>query len=166
MINISKLNINFNFDRKELYEKEKAWLKLQPKEIKELITDIHQMVTKAQEYEATRKELDEAISALKTLTTVENVTQKISEMDSWKQLFDETEKTVRYWQDAVDDIYNHEFDEVKKDLATYSNTIKQENEAMAKDALRVLGCAYKEIDHVPNKQESKALRKQRIKEGK
>ena len=40
-----------------------------------------------------------------------------------------------------------------QELESYSNKIRQENEGMAKEALRVLGCAYKEIDHVPSKEE-------------
>ena len=39
----------------------------------------------------------------------------------------------------------------------YEEKIKQENENMAKDALRVLGMAYKEIDHKPSKEEMKDL---------
>ena len=39
----------------------------------------------------------------------------------------------------------------------YEEKIKQENENMAKDALRVLGMAYKEIDHKPSKEEMKYL---------
>lgn len=42
---------------------------------------------------------------------------------------------------------------IKEDLNSYINKIRQENEKMAKEALRVLGCAYKEIDHIPTKQE-------------
>ena len=40
-----------------------------------------------------------------------------------------------------------------QELESYSNKIRQENEGMAKEALRVLGCAYKEIDHEPSKEE-------------
>ena len=47
--------------------------------------------------------------------------------------------------------------EVKTNLNEYAKRIKQENEGMAKDALRVLGCAYKEIDHVPTKQEMETI---------
>ena len=35
--------------------------------------------------------------------------------------------------------------------------IREKNEEMAKDALRVLGCAYKEIDHIPSKEEMKQI---------
>ncbi len=39
--------------------------------------------------------------------------------------------------------------EVKQDIENYEKTIKQHNETMAKEALRVLACAYKEVDHEP-----------------
>ena len=43
--------------------------------------------------------------------------------------------------------------EIKQDLSNRVNTIKQKNEEMAKEALRVLACAYKELDHKPTKEE-------------
>ena len=43
--------------------------------------------------------------------------------------------------------------EIKQDLSNHVNTIKQKNEEMAKEALRVLACAYKELDHKPTKEE-------------
>ena len=43
--------------------------------------------------------------------------------------------------------------EIKQDLDNYANTIREHNEEMAKEALRVLACAYKEIDHNPTKEE-------------
>ena len=46
---------------------------------------------------------------------------------------------------------------VNNDLGTYINKIRQENEKMAKEALRVLGCAYKVIDHFPSKEEMKNI---------
>ena len=42
-------------------------------------------------------------------------------------------------------------------LCAYINKIRQENEKMAKEALRVLGCAYKVIDHFPSKEEMKNI---------
>ena len=39
------------------------------------------------------------------------------------------------------------------DLQNYRNIINEINETMAKDALRVLGFAYKELDYKPNAQE-------------
>ena len=47
--------------------------------------------------------------------------------------------------------------EVKTNLNEYAKRIKQENEGMTKDALRILGCAYKEIDHIPTKQEMETI---------
>ena len=43
--------------------------------------------------------------------------------------------------------------EIKQDLSNHVNTIKQKNEEMAKEALRVLACAYKELNHKPTKEE-------------
>ena len=43
--------------------------------------------------------------------------------------------------------------EVKSDLEKYAEIIRQKNEEMAKEALRVLACAYKEIDHKPTTEE-------------
>ncbi len=51
---------------------------------------------------------------------------------------------------------------VKNDLEKYSKKIKQENEKMAKEALRVLGCSYKEIDHVPSSKEMESIEKDLI----
>lgn len=43
--------------------------------------------------------------------------------------------------------------EIKTDLENYSKIIKEHNEGMAKEALRVLACAYKELDTKPTKKE-------------
>lgn len=43
--------------------------------------------------------------------------------------------------------------EIHEDLDNYINKIREKNEEMAREALRVLGCAYKEIDHIPSKEE-------------
>ncbi len=43
--------------------------------------------------------------------------------------------------------------EEKDDLKNYEKSIKSHNEEMAKEALRVLACGYKQIDHIPNKEE-------------
>lgn len=43
--------------------------------------------------------------------------------------------------------------ELKTDLENYKIEINSANEEMAKNALRVLGFAYKEMDHKPNKEE-------------
>ncbi len=47
--------------------------------------------------------------------------------------------------------------EIKQDLENYSITIRKHNEEMAKEALRVLACGYKEIDHEPTKEEIEAI---------
>lgn len=47
--------------------------------------------------------------------------------------------------------------EIKKNLENYGITIREHNERMAKEALRVLACAYKEIDHIPTNEEMKNI---------
>ena len=47
--------------------------------------------------------------------------------------------------------------EIHEDLDNYINKIREKNEEMAREALRVLGCAYKEIDHIPSKQEMETI---------
>lgn len=49
--------------------------------------------------------------------------------------------------------------EVKTNLIEYSSWIRENNENMAKEALRVLAFAYKEIDHLPTKEEMKTIEK-------
>ena len=46
---------------------------------------------------------------------------------------------------------------IYNDIEKYSETIRKVNEKMAKEALRVLGCAYKELDHIPSKEEMKTI---------
>lgn len=46
---------------------------------------------------------------------------------------------------------------IYEDLDNYINKIREKNEEMAREALRVLGCAYKEIDHIPSKNEMEAI---------
>ena len=43
--------------------------------------------------------------------------------------------------------------EIKQDLENYVKVIRKQNENMAKEALRVLACGYKEIDYKPTKEE-------------
>ncbi len=43
--------------------------------------------------------------------------------------------------------------EIKEDLENYAKTVRNKNEEMAKEALRVLACAYKEFNHEPTKEE-------------
>lgn len=52
--------------------------------------------------------------------------------------------------------------EIKQDLETFKQEIEKQNEAMAKDALRVLAMAYKEIDHEPTEEEMKTIEKDLI----
>lgn len=47
--------------------------------------------------------------------------------------------------------------QIYEKLESYINKIREENEHMAKEALRVLGCAYKEIDHAPSKEEMQTM---------
>ena len=47
--------------------------------------------------------------------------------------------------------------EVKQDLENYSIIIRKHNENMAKEALRVLACGYKEINHKPTQEEMKNI---------
>ena len=47
--------------------------------------------------------------------------------------------------------------EIKNDLEEYTKTINETNESLAKNALRVLGFAYKEVDKVPTNEEMKNI---------
>ena len=47
--------------------------------------------------------------------------------------------------------------QIYEEIDVYSNKIREENEKMAKQALRVLGCAYKELNHKPTKEEMKNM---------
>lgn len=46
---------------------------------------------------------------------------------------------------------------IQRNLTEYINRIREKNEEMAKNALRVLGCGYKEIDHEPSKEEMETI---------
>ena len=46
---------------------------------------------------------------------------------------------------------------IKQDLDEYAKVVRRNNENMAKEALRVLSCAYKEIDHKPTDEEMKNI---------
>ena len=52
--------------------------------------------------------------------------------------------------------------EIKNDIEEYKNMITKNNEQMAKEALRVLACAYKEIDHKPTKEDMENIEKDLI----
>lgn len=47
--------------------------------------------------------------------------------------------------------------EIKNDILNYKNTLDEQNDNLAHDALRVLAMAYKEIDHMPSKEEMKDI---------
>ena len=53
-------------------------------------------------------------------------------------------------------------DNIKQDLENYRHIIEKNNEDMAKNALRVLAIAYKELDHKPEKNEIDNLEKDLI----
>ncbi|MCF0124337.1 MAG: cation-translocating P-type ATPase, partial [Clostridia bacterium] len=74
---------------------------------------------------------------------------------------------IVYTKGGVDELLNkckgYLFNgEIKNNLDEYSKTIRVNNEEMAKNALRVLACAYKEIDHKPTKEEMKEIEKDLI----
>ena len=71
-------------------------------------------------------------------------------------------KYVVYTKGGIDELLkrcnSYEINNEKHDnLNDYINKIRQKNEEMAKEALRVLGCAYKEIDHIPSKEEMQKI---------
>ncbi len=75
---------------------------------------------------------------------------------------DENGKYIVYTKGGVDEILskckNYLLDgEVKEDLKEFTKTIKEHNELMAKEALRVLACGYKEIDHKPTDEDMKNI---------
>ena len=51
---------------------------------------------------------------------------------------------------------------VENNLEEYKETIDRNNETMAQEALRVLAMAYKEIDHIPTKEEMKNIENELI----
>ena len=76
-------------------------------------------------------------------------------------------KYVVYTKGGVDELLNRCNSyllngEIKQDLENYTKVIKENNETMAKEALRVLAGAYKEIDHEPSKEEIENLEKDLI----
>ena len=67
-------------------------------------------------------------------------------------------KYIVYTKGGVDELLRKcnsylENEEIKQDLDNYAKVIRQHNENMAKEALRVLACGYKEIDHKPTKED-------------
>lgn len=71
-------------------------------------------------------------------------------------------KYVVYTKGAIDELLkrcDHYLvnGEIKEDLENYKNEINQNNEELAKNALRVLGFAYKEVDKLPSNEEMKDI---------
>ena len=67
-------------------------------------------------------------------------------------------KYIVYTKGGVDELLNIctsyiDHGEIKQDLESFIPVIENTNEKMAKDALRVLAFAYKELDHKPEKEE-------------
>ena len=52
--------------------------------------------------------------------------------------------------------------EIRNNIEEYKDMITKNNEQMAKEALRVLACAYKEIDHKPTKEDMENIEKDLI----
>ena len=68
------------------------------------------------------------------------------------------ERYIVYTKGGIDELLNIctsyiQNGEIKADIENYKSRICDINEKMAKDALRVLGFAYKELDHKPQKDE-------------
>ena len=73
-------------------------------------------------------------------------------------------KYIVYTKGGVDELLNccNSYilnGETKHDLENYTKVIRQKNEEMAKEALRVLACGYKELDHKPKKEDINELEK-------
>jgi len=76
-------------------------------------------------------------------------------------------KYIVYTKGGVDELLRRcnsylENGEIKQDLDNYAKVIRQHNENMAREALRVLACGYKEIDHKPTKQEMENIESELI----
>lgn len=72
------------------------------------------------------------------------------------------DKYIAYTKGGIDELLakctKYEVNgEIKTDLAEYRKTVDKYNEEMAKDALRVLAMAYKELDHEPSDEEMKNI---------
>ena len=71
-------------------------------------------------------------------------------------------KYVAFTKGGIDELLNrcisYEIEgKENANLKDYIGKIHEENEAMAKEALRVLGCAYKILDYIPSKEEMENL---------
>ncbi len=72
------------------------------------------------------------------------------------------DKYIAYTKGGIDELLAHctryEINgEIRNDLAEYRKEIDKYNVEMAKDALRVLAMAYKELDHEPTEEEMKTI---------
>ena len=77
------------------------------------------------------------------------------------------EKYIVFTKGGVDELLLRcnsyiEYGNIKTNLEEYKKEIHENNEAMAKEALRVLAMAYKELDHKPSKEEVQNIEKDLI----
>ncbi len=77
------------------------------------------------------------------------------------------DKYVVYTKGGIDELLQKcnrylVYGEIKDDLAEYQKEIYNHNMAMAKEALRVLAMAYKELDHEPTNEEMKNIENELI----
>jgi len=106
-------------------------------------------------------ELDFQPFVLEELPRVEEIPFD-SERKLMTTIHKQGEKYLVYTKGGVDELlkrcksYNIN-GQIKQDLEEYKKTIEINNEAMAKEALRVLAMAYKELDHKPNKEELETI---------
>lgn len=72
------------------------------------------------------------------------------------------DKYLVYTKGGVDELLNRSTkyifnNEIKTDLENYKKEISKQNEQMATNALRVLAMGYKELDHMPSKEEMETI---------
>lgn len=72
------------------------------------------------------------------------------------------QKYIVYTKGGVDELLARSISyqisgEIKSDLENFKPEIEKRNQEMASDALRVLAFGYKELDHMPNKEEMKTI---------
>lgn len=77
------------------------------------------------------------------------------------------DKYIVYTKGGVDELLNKSIayninGEIKNDLDAFKKEIAKNNEEMAKNALRVLAFAYKELDHMPQKEEMENMERDLI----
>ena len=106
-------------------------------------------------------------------TTLSNNMPRVEEIpfDSDRKLMttvhEKDGKYIVYTKGGVDELLKKCYayvinGEIKTDLEQFKDNISKNNEAMAKNALRVLAMAYKELDHKPSKEEMSTLEKDLI----